>query len=69
MPAWAITLLVRFVLPLLIQLAVRNNLIGELTGALAKFGLSLKSDHEPKDFPSAPPATMTPNNLQAQKVQ
>lgn len=66
MPAWAVTLLVRFVLPLIIQWAVKHNLIGKVTACLATFGLSLKIEEK---YPLDPPATLTPNNLAAQKVK
>ncbi len=72
MPAILEQFAVKVLLPLMINWAIKHDMIGHVTGALAKFGLAvseLKTYHEPSDFPQSIPATLTPNNLQPSKVQ
>jgi len=70
MPAWLIPILIKVVLPFVVQELVKSKIITQLEADgiqdLASFVKaigSIKSYHDPKDFPNPPPETSTPNNL------
>lgn len=65
MPAWLIIALIRYGLPLILQLARKWGLINMVEAEIIKFGMSLKSDHELKDFPLSPPGKTNESNINA----
>lgn len=62
-----------YVLPALIRYAiawaVKHDKINLLEGELIKFGMSLKADHDLKDFPDAPPEETNVHNFTVGKKQ
>lgn len=69
-PAWAMTILIKVVLPLLIQELVKSGVISQLEadgiedlGGLVKVLKGVKFYSAPSDFPNPPPETVAPNNL------
>lgn len=63
MPVWLVPLLIRYVLPVILQAAYKSGLINLVEREIIKFGMSLKTYHEPEDFPLPPPALNTNRNL------
>lgn len=66
MSAFLLATFKTYVLPKIIQYAVawavKHGMVNELEASLLKFGLSLKSSHDPEDFPQAPPEAPTNNH-------
>lgn len=52
MPAWLVTILIQSVLPAILQAAYKSGLINLAEKEIIKFGMTLKTYHEPSDFPS-----------------
>lgn len=65
MPAWLAFALIRYGLPLILQLARKWGLINMVEAEIIKFGMSLKSYHEPEDFPLSPPGKTNESNINA----
>lgn len=63
MPAWAIIALIRYGLPLILQLARKWGLINMVEAEIVKFGMSLKTYHEPDDFPLKPSGKTNESNI------
>lgn len=59
MPAWLVTILIQSVLPAILQAAYKSGLINLAEKEIIKFGMTLKTYHEPSDFPDAPPLNQT----------
>lgn len=55
MPVWLVPVLIRYVLPAILRMAVKSGFINEVEKQLISFGLSLKTYSAPADFPDAPP--------------
>lgn len=69
-PAWLMVILVKVVLPIIIQELVKSKLISQLEAdgiedlaGLINVLKGIKTYSEPEDFPNPPPKTRTPNNL------
>lgn len=62
MPVWLIEILIRL-LPVLLSAARKSGMINLVEEELIKFGMSLKTYHEPEDFPLAPPGKTNESNI------
>lgn len=63
MPAWIVPFLIRYVLPFILQAAYKSGLINLVEREIIKFGMSLKTYHDPDDFPLKPPRVNVNRNF------
>lgn len=63
MPAWLLTILIQSVLPAVLQAAYKSGMINLVEKNLIDFWADLKSEHEPEDFPAAPPGQTNEHNF------